>query len=503
MSEAELAKQLSLLPDYLGNHLLLSLSALGLSILICLPLAILVARVAALQWPVLTFAAVLQTVPGIALLALMVPLLGQIGFLPAFIALVLYSMLPILRNTVTGILGIEPTMIEAAKGVGMTARQQLILVELPLALPVIIAGIRTAAVWVVGMATLSTPVGATSLGNYIFAGLQTQNFAAVLVGCVAAALLAIVLDQSIRLLELAAAKRRTSLAVFGSGLLLGLIAAGFVPWVMKSATTKPAVIVGAKTFTEQYILADLISQRLAASGFAVETKSGLGSTVAFDALAANSIQCYVDYTGTLWANVMHRSDLLPKNEMMQQIRSFLEREYGIVLLGGLGFENTYALALPESTAHRLHISSMEDLAVHARRLTIGSDYEFFSRPEWRSLQETYNLRFAGLRTFDPTLMYAAVRENQVDVISAYSTDGRIVEYNLRVLTDPRQALPPYDAVLVISSEAARDSQLVNALRDLIGSIPNEAMRRANRMVDLEKQSVRDAATYLVTKGRMK
>lgn len=501
MSETELAKQLALLPAFLGNHLLLSLSALGLGILICLPLAVLVARVPALQWPLLTFAGVLQTVPGIALLALMVPLLGQIGFLPAFIALVLYSMLPMLRNTVTGILGIDPAMIEAARGVGMTARQQVFLVELPLALPVIIAGIRTAAVWVVGMATLSTPVGATSLGNYIFAGLQTQNFTAVLVGCIAAAGLAIVLDQSIRLLELAATRRQASLAVLGSGMLVMLVAAGLVPWLMKAGTTKHTVIVGAKTFTEQYILADLITQRLDASGFDVETKSGLGSTVVFDALAANNIQCYVDYTGTLWANILRRTDLPPRNEIVQQIKAFLEERYGILLLGDLGFENTYALALPASKAKLLQISSMEDLAAHARRLTIGSDYEFFSRPEWRSLQMAYNLQFAEQRTFDPTLMYAAVHENRVDVISAYSTDGRIVEYDLKVLDDPRQALPPYDAVLVLSPVASKDTKFVNALRPLIGSITDDAMRHANRMVDIEKQSVHAAATYLLTKRR--
>ena len=207
MTETALADQLRLLPEYLGHHLTLTLVALSSGIALCLPLAILVTRVKSLQWPVLTVASVAQTIPGLALLALMVPLLGQIGFLPAFIALLLYSMLPILRNTVTGILGVAPDVLEAAEGLGMTSGQRLFRVELPLAAPVIIAGIRTATVWVVGSATLSTPVGATSLGNYIFSGLQTQNSAAVLVGCAAAAALAMVLDQLIRLGELAVAGR--------------------------------------------------------------------------------------------------------------------------------------------------------------------------------------------------------------------------------------------------------------------------------------------------------
>lgn len=203
-----LAEQLALLPNYLSHHIALTVSALAIGILICLPLAALVTRVRALQWPVLTFASVMQTIPGIALLALMVPLLGQIGALPALIALVLYSMLPMIRNTVTGILDIDPALTEAARGAGMTSGQSMRLVELPLAAPVIIAGIRTSAVWIVGTATLATPVGATSLGNYIFSGLQTQNYTAVIVGSVSAATLAIILDQFIHLIESAVSKRK-------------------------------------------------------------------------------------------------------------------------------------------------------------------------------------------------------------------------------------------------------------------------------------------------------
>ena len=186
MSEAWL-EQLALLPEYLSRHLVLCLSALGIGIALSIPLAVLVARSRKLRGPVLMTASAIQTIPGLALLALMVPLLGRIGFVPALIALTLYSVLPILRNTVTGIGGVDSNLIEAGTGLGMTSRQLLFDVQLPLALPVIVAGIRTAAVWVVGMATLSTPVGATSLGNFIFSGLQTQNYQAVIVGCVAAA----------------------------------------------------------------------------------------------------------------------------------------------------------------------------------------------------------------------------------------------------------------------------------------------------------------------------
>ena len=167
MSDA-LREQLALLPEYLGRHLLLTLTALLIGIGLSFPLAILVTRVRSLRGPVLALASAIQTIPSLALLALMVPLLRAIGFLPAAIALILYSMLPIIRNTVTGIDEVDPNLIEAGRGLGMTPRQLLLKVQLPLAMPVIIAGIRTATVWVVGIATLSTPVGATSLGNFIF-----------------------------------------------------------------------------------------------------------------------------------------------------------------------------------------------------------------------------------------------------------------------------------------------------------------------------------------------
>ena len=500
MTSQRLIEQLELLPDYMGNHIMLAIVALLSGIVICLPLSVLVTRVQRLQWPTLAFASVMQTIPGIALLALMVPLLGQIGFLPAFIALVLYSMLPILRNTVTGILGVEPSLIEAARGLGMTSNQMLFRVELPLASPVIIAGIRTATVWVVGTATLSTPVGATSLGNYIFGGLQTQNSVAVLVGCIAAAVLAVVLDQVIRLLELAASKRSRALALGACLGLLLIIGAGLTPVMLKarSERSQTPVVVGAKTFTEQYILAQLLAKTLSVAGFGVTNKSGLGSTILFDALATNEVDCYVDYSGTIWANIIKRQDIPPRPVLLDEMTRWLKERYGIVVLGPLGFENTYALAIPKEKSEKLRITTISELSLYAASLSIGSDYEFFSRPEWVDLKEKYNLGFSEQRTLDPSLMYAAVKEGAVDVISAYSTDGRIIEYNLVVLTDPRQALPPYDAVLLLSPGAARREDLVLALRPLIRAINDETMRQANKIVDIDGRSVEEAAAFLQT-----
>jgi osmoprotectant transport system permease protein len=502
--EENLAEQLQLLPDYLAHHILLTASALLIGIAICLPLAFLVVRVKPLQWPVLSFASVMQTIPGIALLALMVAALGQIGFTPALIALVLYSMLPILRNAVTGLTGVDASILEAATGCGMTRGQTLFHVQLPLAIPVIIAGIRTSAVWIVGTATLSTPVGATSLGNFIFSGLQTQNSVAVIVGCVSAAGLAILLDQAIRLLEIAWKRRNRVLRTIVAIAVVAGTGVGMSPLLLRQpASETGSIIVGAKTFTEQYILAEVIKRTVEGEGIPATTRTGMGSTVLFEALASGSIDCYVDYSGTLWANILKRGTTAPGQTMLREISEWLKEQHDIHLVGALGFENTYALAMPRERAARLGAATIGDLSRHAPGLRMGSDYEFYGRPEWKGLRDRYGLAFHELRTFDPTLMYAAVQAGEVDVISAYSTDGRILLYDLRVLEDPLGALPPYDAVILLSGKAARRRDLVQSLGGLIGLMSDDAVRRANKMVDIDGASIEKAADFLLSEISVK
>src|SRR5207237_1150822 len=273
------AEALGHLPDYLGNHVRVSVAALALGLLVSLPLAIAVRNRRVARGALLGLASIVQTVPGLALLALFYPLLlalaalslswfgfgfSAFGFLPAVLALALYSMLPVLRNTITGLAGVDAAILEAAQGVGMTPKQSLFSVELPLALPVMMAGIRTAAVWVIGTATLS-PAMARSSSN---------------------------------------------------------------------------TIIGAKTFTEQYVLSALMAQRLREAGLSATSRQGLGSNVVFDALAAGDIDVYIDYSGTLWANQFHRSDIKPRQELVGELKAILAKQ-NITLLGELGFENDY------------------------------------------------------------------------------------------------------------------------------------------------------------------
>jgi osmoprotectant transport system permease protein len=509
--DERLASALRLLPDYLSQHVLLSAAALGLGVAVSLPLTVAASRNAAVRWPVLGFASVIQTVPSLALLALFYPLLlglssvcrhlfgfgfAALGFLPSLLALTLYSMLPILRNGVTAIVGLDPAILQAARGVGMTRRQRLWRVELPLAAPMIMAGVRTAAVWVIGTATLATPVGQTSLGNYIFSGLQVENWVWVLFGCGAAVALAIVTDQLLALVEIGVAGRRPHLAWLGVGLLLaGVAAAGSVPL---ATAGRAGYVVGAKNFSEQYILAALIADRIRGTGRQASERADLGSTIAFRALAANDLDVYVDYSGTLWTNILGRTDPAPREEMLRDLRAELRRRYGVELLGALGFENAYVLAMRSDRAAALGIRTIEDLARLAPRLTLGGDLEFFARPEWRLLQARYGLDFRARRQYQPTFMYRALMSGEVDVITAFSSDGRIAADHLTVLEDPLHAIPPYDAVLLLSPRRAADPVLRRALTPLIGAIPIALMRQANLDVDsaVDKVTPAQAARWL-------
>lgn len=508
------ASALRLLPDYLGQHVKLSAAALLLGLAVSAPLVVLARRSPRVRWPVLTLVSVVQTVPSLALLALFYPLLlalsslsqklfghgfAALGFLPSLLALALYSMLPIVRNGVTGLLSIDPAVLEAARGVGMTPRQSLFRVELPLAMPVIMAGIRTSAVWVIGTATLSTPVGQTSLGNYIFSGLQIQDWVSVLFGCFSAVALAIIADQLLALIENGVARRRPLRVWLGLALLVAGVAAAIVP-SMQGAQSK--YVVGAKSFSEQYILAELLADRIERAGSSATQRIGLGSVIAFKALANNEIDAYVDYSGTVWANVLNRRDSLPRARMLEEMTRLLKQEYGVTLLGALGFENAYALAMRADKARSLNVHSIADLAPHVRELKLGADFEFLARPEWAALRDSYGLAFREERQYQSTFMYRAVASGEVDVISAFSSDGRIAAYDLVVLEDDKQVILPYDAIVLLAPRRADDATLRRALTPLIGAVPIEQMRKANQMVDRDENKVSpaQAARWLAEKA---
>jgi osmoprotectant transport system permease protein len=276
------------------------------------------------------------------------------------------------------------------------------------------------------------------------------------------------------------------------GIGLALLTVGaLMPAVSQSGAT---YAIGTKPFTEQYVLAALIEQRLRNVGLSATTREGLGSSVIFNALRAGEIDAYVDYSGTIWTNQMHRDDVKPRAEVLSDMAAWLHEQHKITMLGGLGFENAYALAMPRAKADALGIRSLVDLARHAGTLSIAGDYEFFGRPEWAAVRKAYGITFREQRQMQPEFMYQAVANGEVDVIAGYTSDGRITQYSLAVLDDPKHAVPPYDAVLLLSPQRANDEALVSALRPLVGAIDVTAMREANLRAG--KASPAEAARWL-------
>ena len=494
------------LGDKLTAHIVLAASAIALGLVVALPLAVWAARSPNVARLSLGFASLVQTIPALALLALFFPILlslravfGEdlptLGFLPALLALALYALLPILRNAVTAQVNLDPGVLEAADGVGMTGWQKLILVEAPLSAPFIMAGIRTASVWTIGAATLSTTIGQPSLGDPIFAGLQTQNWNLVLAGCFASAALALVVDALLGVIERGLAQRKRW--QYGAGLgaaALGILAAVVVQfgddWFAperKEGELGP-IIIGSKQFSESYILSELIAQRLRDAGFEVVNRTGLGSGVLHGSVAASSVDISVDYTGTVWTNELRRSDNPGRDAVFETIVEWERANTGIRVLGRLGFENAYAFAMRRDRAAELGVTSLEDIARVAPRLTVGGDPEFFERPEWISVRDTYGIEFGRTRNFSPTFMFNALRSGEADAISAYSTDGRLAADTYFLLEDPREALPSYDAMLMLSPRISQNAEVIAALEPLVGAISPEAMREANFAVDREDEA---------------
>lgn len=481
--------------ELLFAHTRLVFLSLALALAIGVPLAVALVSRERTRQVVLGSVGVMQTVPGLALLALMVPIIAffnertgfdvpPLGFFPTIIALTIYSLLPILRNAVTGLMGVDPALIEAATALGMTRQQRLWRVEMPLAMPVIRAGVRTAAVWCVGTATLATPVGQACLGNPIFTGLHTRSWDLVLVGCFGAAVLAVALDQLLGRLP----PRVGAAVILGGGLLSAL---------PLQAESEDVIRVGSKSFTEQLILADLAEALLLEAGFEVKRVEGLGSSVAFDAIKEDELDLSFDYTGTLWTAHLKRTDQPGRDAVREQSCAWVAETSGARCLGSVGFENAYAMAARRGVAAARGWQSLHDLDPS---VVVGGDYEFFNRQEWVALTDNYTLEGATQKTYDATLMYEALKAGEVDLISAYTTDGRIDAYDLVLLEDPEAALPPYEAVMMTSPSLSARSDALEALRPLLQAIDDEQMRAANAMVDLEGRSVGEAVQWL--RGQM-
>ncbi|MFD2615343.1 glycine betaine ABC transporter substrate-binding protein [Paenibacillus gansuensis] len=491
------------------EHIQISFIALLIAILISIPTGLLLTRYPRLASPIIGVASLFQTIPSLALLGFMIPLLG-IGRIPAIVALTIYALLPIMRNTYTGIMNVEKPIKEAGVGMGMTSFQVMTKVELPLALSVIMAGIRTATVMLIGVATLASFVGAGGLGDLIFRGISTVNTELILAGTIPAALLALLFDYLLGRLEQAATpkglkrKKKPRSKVFKwieagiAGVLVLLLIAGLFTQYGKGGTSGETVVVGGKNFTEQDILVHIFAGLIEAkTDLNVVRKPFLGgSQVTHNAIVSGDIDIYPEYTGTGWTSVLKQKPLGgDPNETYNQVKAAYEKQFQVTWLKPIGFNNTYSLAMRKDRADQLGIETFSDLAKQSGNMVFGATFEFLERPDgYKGLQKAYNLKFKEIKGLDPGLTYGAVKDGRTDVNDAFSTDGRIPAFKLKVLKDDKQFFPPYFAAPVIRMETLKaHPELAEALNLLAGKIDDEAMSVLNGKVDLEGRKARDVA----------
>ena len=504
------------------EHLFLVALATGAASAVGIPIGILLTRRPSLSKPVLAAANVLQTIPSLALFGFLIPLLGShgIGRLPAVIALFLYSLLPIIRNTFTGISGVDPAVREAARGMGMTDWQMLRQVELPLAMSVIIAGVRVATVISIGTATIAAAIGAGGLGVYIFRGLRMNDDTLILAGAVPAAIMALGADFVLGLIEKLLAPGKAAARTLG--LVAAAVAAAVVVVITASSllssergvitgpgegteqvtvsagsedATGPIIAtVGSKDFTEQLILAEMIAQLLESDGIEVRRQFELGGDLCHRAMLTGNMDIYVEYTGTAFTAILKHEPLTDPHEVYNRVKQEYKSLFEIEVLEPLGFNNTFAILVRGSEARRLGLKSISDAAAYAPKWRAGFGQDFMSRQDgYPGFARTYGLKFREQpREMDLALTYRALAAGQVDLIAGNSTDGLIDKLDLTQLEDDRRYFPPYEAVPLVRKQTLdRYPRVGDAIRRLAGRLTDAEMRRLNYAVDGEHRDVKD------------
>ena len=487
----------------LGQHLQLSLLTLIIAIFLSIPLAIyLSTRERASNW-VLQLAGVFQTIPSMALLGLFIPIMG-IGTLPALTALVVYAIFPILQNTITGLRGIDPSLEEAGIAFGMTKWERLKKFEIPLAMPVVMSGVRTSAVMIIGTATLAALIGAGGLGSFILLGIDRRNYSLILIGAISSALLAILFNIVLKWME--KAKLRTIFTAFAVMILV--LGASCVPSLLPKPEKENLVIAG-KLGPEPEILANMYKILIEENtDMTVTVKPNFGKTTfLYEALKKGDIDIYPEFTGTVTESLLKPAPQVNRDPeaVYQAARDGIKKQDDLALLKPMAYENTYAVAVPKKIAQEYGLKTISDLKKVEGHLKAGFTLEFNDRQDGnKGLQKVYGLDLQ-VSTMEPALRYQAIQSGEIQITDAYSTDAELARYDLVVLEDDKQLFPPYQgAPLMKEALLKKHPELEGILNKLAGKITEKQMSRMNYQVGVEgKPAAQVAHDFLVKEGFIK
>ncbi len=499
------------------EHLFLMGISTGIAAFLGVSLGILTFRSSKLSGLLLATVSILQTIPSLAILVILLVLFQKIGVLPALTALILYALLPIVRNTLVGLRSIPKETLEAAIGLGMTNWQEIRLVRIPIAVPVIMAGIRTAAVVGVGIATLSAFIGAGGLGEFINRGLALSNTRLICLGAIPSAILALIVDFVLSTLEKSFQPKKKLDSIFKFQkvaaililvfMLIGIVFNSSNASKQTSENKNGVVQIASKNFTEQHILGELMAQVIEKkTNLHVERKFNLGGTlICHEALKQGEIDLYAEYTGTGLVAVLNEKVISNPDQAYILTAKLYRERFNLIWLKPFGFNNTYTLTVRKEDARKNNWKSISDLSSSASNLVAGFSPEFQERPDgYRNLKNEYGIEFRNVKDLDPSLTYLAISRGEVDVIDGFSTDGRIPAYQLVSLKDDKHFFPPYYAAPVIRNETIKKfPELKEALSFLENVIDATAMTQLNFEVDEKKREVKEVvAEYLSFKMGM-
>ncbi len=481
------------------EHLRLTAVSVGMAIVIGVPLGIFISYAAKASKPVLSVANVIQAIPSMALLGFMIPLFG-IGTIPAIVAVVLYSLLPIIKNTYTGIDNINPQTLEAAKGIGLTPFQVLVKIQIPLALPVIMAGVRIASVTAVGLMTMASFIGAGGLGYLVFSGIRTVNNYQILAGAIPACILALTVDFLIGLVEKLVTpislqkgetalkkKKRTAQKAALSVAALMMAVLFILTSIGGRAVGGRSITIGSKDFTEQELLGNIVADLIEArTDITVDKKLSLGGTqVCSGAMENGDIDMYIEYSGTAYTDILKHPPISDMEQVYQTVKEEYKDQFDQEVLKQMKFNNTYVLAVTPDTAEKYGLENISDFAKVAGTLTSGTTFEFSNREDGMpGLQKAYGFQIGKSITIDSAPRYTALMNGEVDVVDAFATDGLLKKFNLKTLADDKNFFPPYYAMPVVRADVLEKCpEIASILEELGNVLTNEVMTELNYKVD--------------------
>ena len=483
----------------LFQHLQISLLSLLIAIIIAVPLGIILSNNKKISEWFLQITGVFQTIPSLALLGLFIPFMG-IGTVPAVVALVIYALFPILQSTLTGLSEIDPSLEEAATAFGMTKWEKLKKYQLALSMPILMGGVRTASIMIIGTATLAALIGAGGLGSFILLGIDRNNSALILIGAISSAVLAIIFGALIKFLQ--NKKPKTIVAT-----LLSAVVAVTLSFTPLTKTSNDKLVIAGKLGAEPEILINMYKILIEnETDINVEVKPNFGKTsFLYEALKGGSIDIYPEFTGTVTTTLLKTPQTVVSNdpdEVYEVARKKIFEQDKLVYLKPTKFQDTYALAVTEDFANKNKLNNISDIKLVENSSKVGFSLEFNDREDGGiGLKNLYHLNL-NVKTMEPALKYQAISNGDVNIIDVFSTDSKIITNKLKLLNDDRRLFPPYQGAPILREETLKKHpELEKILNKLAGKITEKEMTEMNYKVDVDGKSAYDVAKeYLQKEG---